>query len=628
MWNIDQARHTYNLSHWGGGYFDIADNGNLLARPNRNPQHAGIDLHALSEDLRQADLALPVLVRFVDILHDRVARLCEAFDTARREMDYQGNYTAVYPIKVNQQASVVRELLAQGGARMGLEAGSKPELLAVLGLSDPAIGTIICNGYKDREYIRLALIGQQLGHRITIVLEKPSELDLVIGESRKLGVVPRLGIRVRLASIGKGNWQNTGGEKSKFGFSATQMLRVVERLRQAGMLGSLELLHCHMGSQLANIRDIQQGLRECARYFTELHKLGAEIRCMDVGGGLGVDYDGTHSRNLCSINYSLQEYANNVVHTLWETCQAEGLPQPDIITESGRALSAHHAVLITEVLEVERTIPDAAPTAAADADPQILQNLWAGLSNLGSGSAAIEAYHDASHWLAEAQSMYVHGVLNLAERARAEELYFATCDQVRQRLQPSNRGHREILDELNEKLADKYFCNFSLFQSLPDVWAIDQIFPVIPLHRHLEQPLRRGTLQDITCDSDGRIDTYVDSEGLETSLPLHPLKPDEPYRLGIFLVGAYQEILGDMHNLFGDTNSVDVALTADGGYRLQHIEHGDTVDEVLRYVHVESETLAAAYRGQAEAAELTSAQRQAYLEELAAGLSGYTYLED
>jgi arginine decarboxylase len=631
-WGIDKAREVYNVARWGSGYVDVNAQGRLIVRPGSRARQ-GIDLHALADDLQQRGLALPVLVRFTDILHDRIDRLCGAFEQAMTQHAYAGRFTAVYPIKVNQQQSVVHELTRHGGARMGLEAGSKPELMAVLALSTQTNGTIVCNGYKDREYIRLALIGQQLGHRVHIVLEKPAELDIVIEEAKRLGITPRLGVRVRLASIGKGNWQNTGGEKSKFGFSAAHLLQVVARLRQAGMADSLCLLHCHMGSQLTNIRDIQQGLRECSRYFAALHELGINIRTVDVGGGLGIDYEGTHSSSVCSINYSLQEYANNIVHTFWETCREHGIAHPDIITESGRALTAHHAVLLMDVVDVER-VADITPHHAPKADdPQLLHDLWDRLSSLSdpqreAARTPVEVYHDALHWKGEAQSLYLHGVLTLEQKALAEELHAAICQQVRTRLNPLNRSHRAILDELNEKLADKYFCNFSLFQSLPDVWALDQIFPIAPLHRLDEEPTRRGTLQDMTCDSDGRIDRYVDGEGIESSLPLHAPRPGEPYRLGVFLIGAYQEILGDMHNLFGDTNAVNVRLDADGGYRLEAAQEGDTVDEVLRYVHFEPEEFLAAYRAQLAASKLDAARQAAYLTELEAGLRGYTYLEE
>lgn len=637
-WSNEKARARYNLAHWGGGYFDVRE-GHLHAQPApHNAAGTSINLNSLANDIQQAGLALPVLVRFPDILHDRVRQLSHAFVQSMGNHHYHGTFTAVYPIKVNQQFTVVSEILAAADdhTRVGLECGSKPELLAVLALSTndgstpSKHSTIICNGYKDREYIRLALIGQQLGHQITIVLEKPAELNLVIEESSKLGVRPRLGLRVRLASIGRGNWQNTGGEKSKFGLSAAQALPVIEQLREHGLLDCLQLLHCHMGSQLSNIRDIQQGLREIARYYAELHRMGADIRCVDVGGGLGIDYEGSRSRNLYSMNYSLQEYANNVVHTLWETCAEHDLPQPDIITESGRALTAHHAVLITDVIDVEKTGGDTDKAEPDHDAPLILHDLWNGLCNCAEhdSRAAMETYHTAAHWLSEAQSMYLHGLLTLPQKAQAEELYFAICQCVQQQLDPAQRSHQDILDELNEKLADKIFCNFSLFQSLPDVWAIDQIFPIVPLSRLDEEPTRRAILQDITCDSDGRIDHYVDGESIESSLPLHDISAGENYRLGIFLIGAYQEILGDMHNLFGDTNAVDVRLDADGHYQLKHCHHGDTVDSVLRYVHFESEAMLTAYQQQIQRSTLDARQQKQYLAELETGLRSYTYFKN
>ncbi len=629
-WDIRQARDIYNLAHWGGGYVDVNPAGHLSVRPDRSADAAGIDLHALAGELTAAGLNLPVLVRFTDILRDRVDTLCNAFARAMADDGYSGRYTAVYPIKVNQQRTVVEEILRHGGARVGLEAGSKPELMAVLALSSADGGIVVCNGYKDREYVRLALIGTALGHRVYLVVEKLSELELVIAEARSLGIAPLIGVRVRLASIGVGKWQNTGGEKSKFGLSAAQALAVVERLRGAGMLASLQLLHFHLGSQIANIRDIQNGLREAARYYAELHRLGAPIRTVDVGGGLGIDYEGTRSRSFCSMNYSVQEYANNVVHALWETCADQGLPHPDIVTESGRAMTAHHAVLITNVIGMEPAPGDGTDTLAppaADA-PRVLKDLWQGLSQDLSARSALEAYHDASHALTEAQTMYTHGVLALEQRAQAEQLYFATCRKVRALLQAEYRAHREALDELNEKLADKYFCNFSVFQSMPDVWAIDQIFPIVPLHRLDQRPTRRAVIQDLTCDSDGRIDYYVDREGVETTLPLHLVDAGAPYLLGIFLVGAYQEILGDIHNLFGDTDSVNLELTADGGHRLVRPRQGDTVETVLRYVDFSADELLRAYRAKVGGATLTPEQQRAYLGELQAGLTGYTYLED
>jgi arginine decarboxylase len=626
-WSIAQARDTYNIAHWGNGYFDINEKGHVIARPDPRARHPGVDLYALTKEFAGQGLTLPVLVRFSGILHHRIDELCSAFGIAMQADGYQGRYTAVYPIKVNQQRSVVDAMLAHGGERIGLEAGSKPELLAVLARSRTG-GIVICNGYKDREYIRLALLGKRLGMRVHIVVEKLSELELVLQESKALGIAPLLGVRVRLASLGAGKWQNTGGEKSKFGLSADEVLRVAEHLRNANMLDALCLMHFHMGSQIANIQHIQTGLREAVRYYAALRAAGAPIATVNVGGGLGVDYEGTRSRSFCSMNYSVAEYAHNIVHALKEICDECQLPHPDIVTESGRAMTAHHAVLITNVTDVEQAPGAAAPAAAGIDEPQVIQDLWRGLQNMAN-HPTLETYHDAVHALEQAQGMFAHGLLTLAQRARAEQLYFATCRAVRDKLQPGTRAHREALDELHEKLADKYFCNFSLFQSMPDHWAIDQIFPVLPLNRLNERPERRAVLQDITCDSDGRIDLYVDGEGIETTLPLHAPKPGEPYLLGIFMLGAYQEILGDMHNLFGDTDSVHVEPTTDGGYKLTQARRGDTVGSVLRYVHFDAEDLLGAYREKiAEVKDLDSDTRKAYLKEFQEGLDGYTYLED
>ena len=624
-WNIARSRELYNLPHWSGGYFDISAQGNLVAYPTGSADGPGIDLYRLSAELDEAGLHAPVLVRFSNILHHRVDLLCDAFAHAMRTEGVGEGYTAVYPIKVNQQSHVVREILAHGGERVGLEAGSKPELLAVLALA-PAGGTVICNGYKDREYIRLALIGRQLGLRVYIVVEKSSELPLIIEEARKLEVQPLLGVRVRLASIAAGKWQNTGGEKGKFGLSSAQLLEVLAQLDQAGLLECLRLMHFHMGSQIANVRDIHAALREAAHYYAQIAAAGAPLGILDVGGGLGIDYEGTHSRGACSINYSVQEYANTVVHALSALVHEHGLAFPHLVTESGRAMSAHHAVLFTNVTDVEEAPGVEMPEPATADEPALIRDVWHGLAHLDQHSA-MEAYHDAGYWLGEAHALFTHGVFDLRQRARAEQLYFATCQGVRNLLNPNSRAHREVLDELDEKLADKYFINLSLFQSIPDVWGIGQVFPIVPLHRLYERPDRRAVLQDLTCDSDGRIDAYVDAEGLETCLPVHSLKPGKPYLLGIFLVGAYQEILGDMHNLFGDTHAVNVVLNPDGSHRLHQPEHGDSVAEMLRYVHFDIEHLRQSYHARLNAAGLTEERQAAYLKELQAGLEGYTYLE-
>ena len=621
-WTAASARDLYNMPWWSEGYVDVNERGHVVVRPYRERSPVTVDLYELAQRLPGEGLQLPVLLRFTDILHDRVDALTGAFGSVIEELGYQGRYTAVYPIKVNQQGDVCAEIVKHGGSRVGLEAGSKPELAAVLGLSAPG-SVIVCNGYKDRAYIRRALIGQKLGHQVFIVVEKPSELPLVIEEAKNLQVTPLVGLRVRLASVGSSKWQNTGGEKSKFGLSCEQVLDSVAQLRQAGFIESLRMVHFHLGSQVANVQDIQRGMREAARFYAELRALGAPVDVVDVGGGLGVDYEGTRSRSYCSMNYSQREYARNIVRTLQEVCAETAQPEPNLISESGRALTAHHAVLITSVIDKEST-PVASPHPPARDYPAVLHDLH-GLLGALDARGALECLHDAAALLGEAQSQYNHGVLTLPQRAYAEKTYYAVCRAVLPRLDASIRAQREAIDELREKLAEKYFCNFSVFQSVPDAWAIDQVFPILPIHRLDERPDVRASLCDLTCDSDGRIDAYVDRGGLEPTLPLHSLRAGEPYLIGIFMVGAYQEILGDMHNLFGDTNAVNVTLEGDG-WKLHGAEHGDRTDELLRYVHLAPEELAKTYRDKFSVAQMPEAQKQALLAELEAGLTGYTYL--
>ncbi|MEQ9545785.1 MAG: biosynthetic arginine decarboxylase [Marinobacter sp.] len=635
--STNTAHKVYNIAHWSDGYIDVNKRGEALIRPDRGRGDAsgdGINLLELTRTLTARGTQLPVLIRFIDILHDRVNKLCGAFNKLAMEQGYQGQYTAVYPIKVNQQRRVVEELLraepAASNNQIGLEAGSKPELMAVLAMSGHPGSVIVCNGYKDREYVRLALIGQKLGHRVFIVVEKQSELPLILEESRNLGVSPLIGVRARLATIGKGNWQNTGGEKSKFGLSASQVLDVVATLRDADALDTLQLLHFHLGSQIANIRDIQTGLKECARFYSELRKMGAPVGTVDIGGGLGVDYEGTRSRSSCSMNYSVHEYAYNVIHVLQAECDRAGIPHPDLISESGRALTAHHSVLVTNVIDQET--PDARASTQPEAGAAApLQDLWRDLQSLKDDNtprSLAEIYHDVLHAMADVHAQFAHGLLSLDERANAETLYTSCCRLLRSQLDTANRAHREIIDELNEKLAEKLFVNFSLFQSLPDVWGIDQIFPVMPING-LDRPLsRRAVIQDITCDSDGRIDRYVDGQGIETTLPLPEAKPGEPLLMGFFMTGAYQEILGDMHNLFGDTHSVDVHGNGSGGYSVSDATTGDTVAKVLRYVNFEPAALLESYQRQFEASQLPGDEQRQLLGELRNGLEGYTYLEE
>ncbi len=621
-WTTASARETYSIRHWSDAYFDIADDGLLQAQPSRDPNRQ-VPLADVVSRARAEGLRLPLLVRFPDVLRDKSQRMVEAFDQARAASDYAGGYTAVFPIKVNQQRAVVEELTAASNRRLGFEAGSKPELMAVLAMSPG--GVVICNGYKDREYVRLALIGLKLGLDVFIVLEKAGELRLVLEEARALGVVPMLGVRLRLASIGAGKWQNTGGEKAKFGLSPRQVLDVVEVLRQQNMMDCLSLVHFHMGSQLSNVRDISTGLREACQYFVELHRLGAPIAWLDVGGGLAVDYEGTRSRSFCSMNYGLAQYANAVVAAIADVCREHSLPEPHLITEAGRAMSAHHAVLITQISAVE-PVPDGSETIGAESTAHAVQRLREILHGAGERAPA-EMYQDAQHYLAEGQSLFALGHMSLADRAALDDLYYAIVHRVRAALRPELRVHRDVLDQLNARLTDKYFANFSVFQSVPDVWAIDQVFPIVPLARLDEEPTRRGVLEDLTCDSDGRIDLYVDSEGLEPSLPMHELRSGEPYLLGLFMVGAYQETLGDIHNLFGDTDSVNVRLT-DDGFRLERAQRGDTAERVLGYVGFDPQDLVRRFDAKLARAGLPQAEAERYRWAMQAGLGGSTYLSD
>ncbi|HTN29495.1 MAG TPA: arginine decarboxylase [Pseudomonas sp.] len=622
-WTVADSRGVYGIRHWGAGYFALNDAGRVEVRPRRLEAN-GIDLYEQVQQLREGGLQLPLLLRFPDILQDRVRQLTGAFDASIARLDYQNRYTALYPIKVNQQEAVVESIIATDHVAIGLEAGSKPELLAVLALA-PRGGTIVCNGYKDREFIRLALIGQKLGHNVFIVIEKESEVTLLIEEAAELKVQPQIGLRVRLSSLASSKWADTGGEKSKFGLSAAQLFSVIERFRAAGLDQGVRLLHFHMGSQIANIADYRRGFREAIRYYGELRQLGLPVDYVDVGGGLGVDYDGTHSRNASSINYDIEDYAGAVVGMLKEFCDEQGIPHPHIFSESGRALTAHHAVLVVQVTDVERH-NDAEPQLDPQAEyPESLREL---IDMLGHGDpeTVAETYWRATHFISEVAAQYSAGKLNLLQKALAEQCYYAICRRLHEQLKVRQRSHRALLDELNDKLADKYICNFSVFQSLPDTWAIDQILPIMPLHRNDEEPLRRAVLQDLTCDSDGKIRHYVDEQSIETSLPVHEVRPGEEYLLGIFLVGAYQEILGDMHNLFGDTDSVNIYQRADGSVYHAGIETHDTIEDLLRYVHLSADELMSFYRDKVSGSGLGAAERNRYLDALRLGLTRSSYL--
>ncbi len=627
--NASEMLRTYNIAWWGNNYYDVNELGHISVCPDPDVPEARVDLARLVKEMQQDNQRLPALFCFPQILQHRLRSINAAFRRARDSFGYEGGYFLVYPIKVNQHRRVI-ESLVNSGEPLGLEAGSKAELMAVLGHAGMTRTVIVCNGYKDREYIRLALIGEKLGHKVYLVIEKMSEIKLVLEEAEQLNVVPRLGVRARLASQGSGKWQSSGGEKSKFGLAAVQVLQLVEMLREAGRLDSLQLLHFHLGSQLANIRDIATGVRESARFYVELHKLGVNIQCFDVGGGLGVDYEGTRSQSDCSVNYGLNEYANNVIWGIGDACNEHGLPHPMVITESGRAVTAHHTVLVSNIIGVERN-EFSEPTPPEEDDPRALESLWSTWQEIkmpGTRRSLREWLHDSQMDLHDVHTQYTHGMLNLTQRAKAEQLYLSICQQIQQQLDPSNRAHRPIIDELQERMADKLYVNFSLFQSMPDAWGIDQLFPVLPLEGLDKLPERRAVLLDITCDSDGTIDHYIDGDGIATTMPMPPYDPENPPLLGFFMIGAYQEILGNMHNLFGDTATVDVYVFQDGSIELEESDEGNTVADMLEYVQLDPGVLMARFRDQVKETNLPADIQSQFLDEFESGLYGYTYLED
>lgn len=645
-WTIADARAVYNIDGWGGGFFDINAQGHVVVRPDADAPEREVDLFELARDLEEQGVALPVLLRFSDILRSRIGTIGHRFASAIQEFGYTGGYTTVYPIKVNQQRHVVEEIVRFGrDLGVGLECGSKPELQVVLALSETADHVIVCNGYKDEEFMRLALMGQKLGHEVFIVLEQLSEIDVLLQAADALGVTPTAGVRIKLASGGFGRWAQSGGEKSKFGLTTAQLMQAIDRLRALGRLDVLKLVHFHLGSQISDIRYIKSALQEIGRFYAELRHLGVNITHVDVGGGLGIDYDGTASTADASVNYTLQEYANDVVYILAEVCRDQELPMPHIISESGRALVAHHAMLLLKVIDVESHAEPALPDLSDDDHP-LLHEMLADCRDISAPAArprrVIEVYHDAIFDKERAQELFNSGVLTLRGRAAAERIYYATVNAVAGIVGRDGDLYREIRPDVEAALVDRYFGNFSVFQSLPDSWAIDQLFPVMPVHRLTEEPVRRGTLQDITCDSDGKIDRFVGqgvatarggtarrgaTEGTRRSLALHPMRDEEDYVLGIFLTGAYQEILGDLHNLFGDTNAVHVQL-APGGYEVTDLVQGDTVTEVLKYVQYGASDLLTTFRRKVAAASaLTRQEANTFIAEYVAGLEGYTYLE-
>ncbi len=624
-WGTKDAEKLYNMAGWGLGFFRVNEQGHVTVHPDGNPKR-GLDLYQLALDLNAQGVGLPLLLRFSDILKSRIQTLAGHFEAAIKEFGYEGRYTTVYPIKVNQQRHVVQEVVEFGAAHgVGLECGSKPELMAVLGLEERTGSIVVCNGYKDEEFMRLALMGQKLGHHVFIVLEQLNELDVLLKVADEMGVNPSIGVRIKLATEGSGRWAKSGGEKSKFGLAPVELVKLLDRLSALGRKDILRLVHFHLGSQITDIRYVKAGLDEISRYYVELRRLGFELTHVDVGGGLGVDYDGSRSTRAASMNYTMREYANDVVYTLGTVCRNEELPMPDLISESGRAITAHHALLLVNVIDIEEQVETAVPELGDDPQ-QLLLDMKENLDSLTLDRVE-EVFHDAVFAKERSQEYFASGVFSLRDRALAEQLYLGTLSRLAEVINGDHAAFPEIQAHLEGTLVDRYFCNFSLFQSLPDNWAIDQLFPIMPIHRLLERPTRRGTLQDVTCDSDGVIDRFTGGRKGKPSLELHPWRDNEPYILGIFLTGAYQEILGDLHNLFGDTNAVHVRLTPNG-YEITDLVHGDTVTEVLNYVQFKAPELLTTFRRKVSAArDLTRQEANGFIADYVAGLEGYTYLE-
>jgi arginine decarboxylase len=628
-WKIQDALEIYEVRHWGKGYFSINDRGHVAVHPNKRPEQA-IDLKDLVDQLQERGIQLPILLRFTDILRHRVGEIYDAFKTAIAEYSYQGQYCCVYPIKVNQQRHVVEEILDFGKPyHFGLEAGSKPELLAVLALTNGDDTPIICNGFKDDEFIKMTALARKMGKQVIPVVEKFTELETIVRHALDLGIRPVIGIRVKLAARGAGRWRYSAGFRSKFGLTFTEALDAFEYLKQRGLADCLQLVHFHLGSQITNIRMIKSALTEAARVYVELHRVGAGLKFLDVGGGLGIDYDGSQTDFESSVNYTLQEYANDVVFRVKSVCDECGVPHPTIISESGRAVVAYHSMLVFDVLGVSNfdryEVP---PEIPADA-PQQVSDLFGIYRDL-SKKNLLEGYHDAHQAMEECLDMFNLGGLSIEMRALTERLFWAVCNKILKMVQGLDYTPEE-LQGLAPLLSDTYFCNFSVFQSMPDSWAVHQLFPVMPIHRLNEAPTRRAVLGDITCDSDGKIDQFIDLRDVRSTLELHTFN-GEPYYLGAFLLGAYQEILGDLHNLFGDTNAVHVSLDDDGAVNLDSVVKGDTVREVLSYVQYNGDELIARLRKDVERAvrngKITLNESKQLLRFYETGLDGYTYLEE
>ncbi len=629
QWKVHDALEIYEVRHWGKGYFGINDRGHVTVHPNKRPEQA-IDLKDLVDQLQERGIQLPILIRFTDILRHRVGELHDAFKTAMTEYGYQGNYCCVYPIKVNQQRHVVEEILDFGKPyRFGLEAGSKPELLAVLALTNGDDTPIICNGFKDDEFIKMTVLARKMGKQVIPVVEKFTELELIVRYAQELNVRPVLGVRVKLAAKGAGRWRYSAGFRSKFGLTLTETLEAFEYLKQRGLEDCLQLVHFHLGSQITNIRSIKNALTEAGRVYVELRRVGAGVKYIDVGGGLGIDYDGSQTDFESSVNYTLQEYANDVVFRIKSICDEAEVPHPTIISESGRAVVAYHSMLVFDVLGVSNfdryTVPPEIPPDA----PQQVSDLFAMCRDL-SKKNLLETYHDAVQAMDESLNLFNLGGLSIEMRALTERLFWAVCLKIHRMMKELDYVP-EDLQGLGALLSDTYFCNFSVFQSMPDSWAVKQLFPIMPIHRLNEPPSRRAVLGDITCDSDGKIDQFIDLRDVRSTLELHPFN-GQPYYLGAFLIGAYQEILGDLHNLFGDTNAVHVSLDETGEVNLDGFVKGDTIREVLAYVQYNADELMARMRKDVEravrAGKITLNESRQLLRFYESGLEGYTYLEE
>lgn len=627
-WRIEDSAELYNVTGWGLKYFSINDKGHVQVTPYEGS--APVDLKDVMDELQLRDVSSPILLRFPDILDNRIQKISNCFKKAAAEYDYKGQNFVVYPIKVNQMRQVVEEIVSHGNKyNIGLEAGSKPELHAVLATNSHEKSLIICNGYKDEDYIELALLAQKMGRRIILVVEKLNELRLIAEVAKRIKIEPNIGIRIKLSSSGSGKWEESGGDVSKFGLNSSELLDALAFLEKNKMENCLKLIHFHIGSQITKIRRIKNALREAMQFYVQLSKMGLNIEFVDIGGGLGVDYDGTRSSSSAnSMNYSIQEYVNDSVSALVDVCVKNDLPQPNIITESGRSLTAHHSVLIIDVLETAQLPIWSESKDISDDNHELARELYA-IWNKINPSRVLEDWHDAVQIREEALELFSLGLLDLKTRAQIEKLYWSVAREVND-MTRSMKHPPEELRKIAKMLPEKYFCNFSLFQSLPDSWAIDQMFPIMPITRLDEKPGRLATLQDITCDSDGKISHFVSPHGVSDALPVHALRQGEPYYIGVFLVGAYQEILGDMHNLFGDTNAVHISVTKDG-YEIDQLIDGETVADVLDYVEYNPKKLVrnveAWVTNSMKKGIITPEEGRQFLNTYRAGLYGYTYLE-